>query len=228
VFAYQRHLISGIGLLFVVMIFVVDRLRRVKADSQPDIASINSGLLDQPSGDGTKKEFWLVRLAPWIFSGVLMGLLPYWNGPAYLAALALLGCILILLPERVGVACAIAAAIIVGIPQVLMLRSGNVLHYSLFHWGYTLEPPSLFLIIKYLGWTFGVKWTLGVDCVCDRNARRLPLAITSLVVVVFMFQLSMDIPTITVAQHLATLVNVYAAYALWQIARIKLPGSCWR
>jgi len=227
VFAYQRHLISGIGLLFVVMIFVVDRLRGVKADSQPDIASINSGALDQPAENGKKKEFWLVSLAPWIFSGALMGLLPYWNGPAYLAALALLGCILILLPERIGVAWAIAAAILVGIPQVLMLRSGNVLHYSLLHWGYTLEPPSLFLIIKYLGWTFGVKWILlGVAIVFATGMqRRLLLAITSLVVVVFMFQLSMDIFNNHKLLNIwATLVNVYAAYALWQIARIKIAG----
>jgi hypothetical protein len=227
VFAYQRHLISGIGLLFVVLIFVVERLRRVKPEIQPDTASNDSGPLNQLSEDRTKETFWLVRLAPWIFSGVLMGLLPYWNGPAYLAALVLLGCILILLPERIGVACAIAAAIIVGLPQVLMLRSGNVLHYSLFHWGYTLEPPSLFLIIKYLGWTFGVKWILlGVAIVFATGMqRRLLLAITSLVVVVFMFQLSMDIFNNHKLLNIwATLVNVYAAYALWQIARIKFAG----
>jgi len=102
-----------------------------------------------------------------------------------------------------------------------------VLHYSLLHWGYTLEPPSLFLIIKYLGWTFGVKWILlGVAIVFATGMqRRLLLAITSLVVVVFMFQLSMDIFNNHKLLNIwATLVNVYAAYALWQIARIKIAG----
>jgi hypothetical protein len=232
VFAYQRHLISGIGLLLVALIFVVDRLRRFKPKRKRDAASDSSDQSDS-SPDGSDKAstirqgFSSLRLGSWIFSGALIGLLPYWNSPTYLAGLAILGCVLILHPVRIGAAGAIAAAIIVGLPQVLMLRSGNVMHYSLFHWGYTLDPPSLFLIVKYLGWTFGVKWILlGVAIVFATGIqRRLLLAISSLVVVVFMFQLSMDIFNNHKLLNIwATLVNVYAGYALWQMARARIAG----
>ena len=99
--------------------------------------------------------------------------------------------------------------------------------YSLFHWGYTIDEPSLFLILKYLLWTFGVKWILlGVALVFSTGwQRKVLLAISSLVVIVFLFQLSTDIFNNHKLLNIwATLVNVYAAYALWQIARYKIAG----
>jgi hypothetical protein len=246
VFAYQRHLISGIGVLVAVMIFLVDRHRRVKpeeAEPQLSIVSPRNEIDDAakveresaptafdgaPSPEKARTEKLTARdFAPWIFSGVLIGLLPYWNSPTYLAALAIFGCVLLFLPLRLRTACLIGAAIIVGLPQVLWLRSGNVTSYSLFHWGYTIDEPSLFLILKYLLWTFGVKWILlGVAVVFATGwQRRLLLAISSLVVVVFMFQLSTDIFNNHKLLNIwTTLVNVYAAYALWQIARHKIVG----
>lgn len=244
VFAYQRHLISGIGLLFVVMIVVVDRYRSYL--SRPAPASSMS--IVEPPGEPNTSEIEKevaaldVNEAPHvfaptvslksdltalIFSGVLIGLLPYWNSPTYLASLAILGCILIVLPFRLHTACLLGAAIIVGLPQVLLLRSGNVTTYSLFHWGYTLEPPSLFLILKYLGWTFGVKWILlGVAIFFASGfQRRLLLAISSLVVIVFMFQLSTDIFNNHKLLNIwVTFINVYAAYGLWKIGRQKIAG----
>jgi hypothetical protein len=166
-------------------------------------------------------------LKPWILCGVLIGLLPYWNSPTYLAALAVFGCILVFLPLRPRTACLIAAAIIVGLPQVLLLRSGNAATYSFFHWGYTLESPSLFLILKYLGWTFGVKWILlGVALVFSSAwQRKLLVALSSLVVIVFLFQLSPDIFNNHKLLNIwVTFVNVYAAYALWRIAKQKIVG----
>jgi hypothetical protein len=247
VFAYQRHLISGIGLLFVVMIFVVDRYRSymsrrqqtpaspisiVEPLNEPDASEIekNDAALDvneaphvvEPPSVSLKSD-----LTALIFSGVLIGLLPYWNSPTYLASLAIFGCILILLPFRLHTACILGAAIIVGLPQVLLLRSGNVTTYSLFHWGYTLEPPSLFLILKYLGWTFGVKWILlGVAFFFATGfQRRLLLAISSLVVIVFLFQLSTDIFNNHKLLNIwVTFINVYAAYGLWKIGRQKIAG----
>ena len=114
-----------------------------------------------------------------------------------------------------------------GLPQVLLLRSGNTLTYSLLNPGYTLENPTLWLMLKYLGWTFGVKWILlGVAVVFSNGfQRRLLLALSSLVVIVFLFQLSMDIFNNHKLLNIwATCVNVYAAFALWQIAKQKIAG----
>jgi len=237
VFAYQRHLISGIGLLVIALIFVAERCRgfrseRKKTEAPPSIvdADDNTQSVDaheaqaaEPARHRPVELVW----KPWIFCGVLIGLLPYWNSPTYLAALAIFGCILLLLPFRLHTAALIAGAIVLGMPQVLLLQSGNVTPYSLFNPGYTLENPSLWLILKYLGWTFGVKWILvGVALVFSSGIqRRLLLAISSLLAIVFLFQLSTDIfNNHKLLNICVTLVNVYAAYALWQIARLKIAG----
>jgi hypothetical protein len=157
----------------------------------------------------------------------MLGLLPYWNSPTYIAALAVFGCLLIFVPLRLGTALVLAAAIVVGLPQVLLLRSGNTLTYSVLNPGYTLENPTLWLMLKYLGWTFGVKWILlGVAIVFSNGfQRRLLLALSSLVVIVFLFQLSMDVFNNHKLLNIwATCVNVYAGFALWQIAKQRIVG----
>jgi hypothetical protein len=242
VFAYQRHLISAIGLLFVVMIFAVQQYQRTFKTRRKDAPITLLALPDEPvvaasvdaETESSHRSFEEEpakeprrNLLGWIFCGVVIGLLPYWNSPTYLAALALFGCLFVLVPERLGTACLLAAAVIVGLPQVLLLRSGNVLHYSLLNPGYTLENPTVPLVVKYLGWTFGVKWILlGVAIVFAKGfQRRLLLAIFSLVVIVFLFQLSVDIFNNHKLLNIwATLVNVYAAFALWQIAKQKFVG----
>jgi hypothetical protein len=244
VFAYQRHLISGIGLLFVALIFAVERYRAwMAAKKEAPRVNIFPFTHDDPVGSavganqevlntGTEQKQprfgWLrTEWKSWVFAGAILGLLPYWNSPTYIAALAIFGCLLIFVPLRLGTALLLAAAIVVGLPQVLLLRSGNTLTYSLLNPGYTLENPTLWLMLKYLGWTFGVKWILlGVAVVFSNGfQRRLLLALSSLVVIVFLFQLSMDIFNNHKLLNIwATCVNVYAAFALWQIAKQKIAG----
>ena len=245
VFAYQRHLISGIGLLFVALIFAVERYRSAidagEHKRKPVLSVVPAAEDDRSPAPAESSEpeslreteyaFWKNQrptdLIGWIFTGMILGLLPYWNSPTYIAALALFGCFLILMPLRLGTACLLVAAIMFGLPQVLLLRSGNVLTYSLLNPGYTLENPTLWLVLKYLGWTFGVKWILlGVAIVFANGLqRRLLLALGSLVVIVFLFQLSVDIfNNHKLLNVWATGVNLYAAYALWQIARQRLVG----
>jgi hypothetical protein len=121
----------------------------------------------------------------------------------------------------------LAAAIVVGLPQVLLLRSGNAMTYRLFNPGYTLENLSLWLLVKYLGWTFGVKWILLAVALVFTTGfqRKLLLAFTSLVAIVFLFQLSVDVFNNHKLLNIwATCVNVYAAYALWQIGKQKIIG----
>ena len=237
VFAYQRHLISGIGLLFVALIFAVRKYRSATLNEAkgPDSAVTgadndgkgtepveNPAEIEEPS---SRKK--LADLPAWIFGGVLLGLLPYWNSPTFIAGLAAFGCLLVLAPLRTRTAALLIAALLIGLPQVLLLRSGNTMTYSLFNPGYTIENPTIWLILKYIGWTFGVKWILlGVALVYANNfQRRLLLALSSLVVIVFLFQLSVDIFNNHKLLNIwATCVNVYAAFALWQIAKQKIAG----
>jgi len=247
VFAYQRHLISGIGLFFVALIFAIDEYQRraaikrekqiesiLQVDDEPASEPIPP---DQPpeaippgqprEADPPAEPTNFAGFSSWIFAGLLIGLLPYWNSPTFIAGLAVFGCLLLLAPSRSRTAILVLVALVVGLPQVLMLRSGNTVTYSLFNPGYTLENVSLWLIVKYLGWTFGVKWILLWVALVFANGfhRKLLLALTSLVVIVFLFQLSVDVFNNHKLLNIwATCVNVYAAYALWEVAKQKIFG----
>ena len=266
VFAYQRHLISGIGLFFVALIFAVEQYQqrasikeekriesvvpvenqsaiesapneRLPLTTEPPIAGVgrveNESAIEPVSSDAPPpdaeppKPFPFAGWPSWIFAGVLIGLLPYWNSPTFIAGLAVFGCLMVLAPLRSRTAMLLAAAIVVGLPQVLLLRSGNTTSYSLFNPGYTLESASPWLVVKYLGWTFGVKWILLWVAIVFTTGfqRRLLLALSSLVAIVFLFQLSVDVFNNHKLLNIwATCVNVYAAFALWQIAKQKIVG----
>ena len=238
VFAYQRHLISGIGLFFVALIFAVDEYQRraaIKKEKRPEtILPIDAEAPSepisppQPAEVQTRPEVQNFAGRPsWIFAGVLIGLLPYWNSPTFVAGLAVFGCLLLLAPWRGRTAILLGTAIVVGLPEVLMLRSGNTMTYPLFNPGYTLENVSLWLIVKYLGWTFGVKWILlGVALIFASGfQRKLLLAFTSLVAIVFLLQLSVDVFNNHKLLNIwATCVNVYAAFALWHIGKQRILG----
>ena len=244
VFAYQRHLISGIGLFFVALIFAVDEYQRRAAikkekhpqtillvDSQPasDDEPPSEAISPEqpPSVDAGPDAPNFAGFPSWACAGILIGLLPYWNSPTFIAGLAVFGCLLVLAPLRNRTAVLLMAAVVVGLPQVLMLRSGNAMTYSLFNPGYTLENVSLWLIVKYLGWTFGVKWILLWVALVFATGfqRKLLLAFTSLIAIVFLFQLSVDVFNNHKLLNIwATCVNIYAAYALWQVAKQKIVG----
>lgn len=251
VFAFQRHLIGGIGLLFVVMTFFVKRYhalsmnRQEEGKSEP--GSVNptnqsespaSSALSETSAevnDDVLKDQPVVRSDPFradlgasIFSGFLIGLLPYWNSPVFLSALVIFGSALLLLPHRLKTGIMLGVAVAVGLPQVLLLRSGNVVGESLLHWGYTLENPTPILVVKYLAWTFGLKWILIAIALVLLSGfrRRLFVALSSLLVVVFTFRLSVDIFNNHKLLNIwATFASVFAAYALWRIGRKRVFGT---
>ena len=238
VFAYQRHLISGIGLFLVALIFAVDEYQRraaIKKEKQIerilplDDERSNDVIPAEPPADFdlTQEVPSFARIPSWIFAGVVIGLLPYWNSPTFIAGLAVFGCLLVFAPLRTRTAVLLGTAILAGLPQVLMLRSGNTITYQLFTPGYTLENASLWLVVKYLAWTFGVKWILLWVALVFATGfqRKLLLAFTSLVAIVFIFQLSVDVFNNHKLLNIwVTCVNVYAAYALWQIGKQKIVG----
>ena len=272
VFANQRHLISGVGILFVVLIFLIgfykqNRLVSAATEDQrypPKIfdSTENAAFAvaedqgDPPktldstenaAGTVTEDQCYPPKIlastenaAPWlreefpplwsfIFSGALIGLLPYWNSAIFMTALIVVGSFFILLPRRSYSALLIGIVLLLGLPQVILFRWGNVVRpdQSILHWGYTLGHPKLFAVVKYLGWTFGFKWLLIFIALALLSGfhRRVFLAVSSLLVVVFLFQLSPDIfNNHKLLNMWSIFASIYAAYALWRIARVKRVG----
>jgi sugar lactone lactonase YvrE len=163
-----------------------------------------------------------------IFCGLLLGALPYWNAPVFTAAFAVLAFFFVLFPcRRYMLGLAITTAVI-GLPQVLALRSGNSrAGASLIHWGYTLGGVPVLQVVKYLGFTFGIKWVLILIGLIFGSwfHWRLFIAMFSLFLLTFCFQFSDE----ALANHKflniwLVLANLFVGYGLWRLWRL---GKGW-
>ncbi len=170
----------------------------------------------------------LVSGQGFIFSGLLLGALPYWNAPVFTAAAAVLAFFFVLFPYRRYMVGLGLTAALVGIPQVLALRSGNVrAGPALVHWGYTLGNVPVSQVAKYLGFTFGLKWVLilvGLLFLSWRNLRIF-ISICSLFLLTFCFQFSDE----ALANHKfmniwLVLANLFVAYGLWRLWHLRIKG----
>jgi len=277
VFGYQRHLISGIAVLFVVLIFLADRYQQkiretlsprpakqtstaevpppsppappapvegqtsgaLTADGNPSSAkgatvgakisrTAESGINRLPTENqapAMRVDRQLLRAS--IFSGVLIGLLPFWNSPAFVAALAVLSCLLILFPYRFYLASLLGVGAVLGFPQVLLLRPRTAAQ-PIFHWGYTMDHPTIFEVLKYLGWSFGFKWLLILVALIllSQAHRKLFLALSSLLAVVFLFQLSTDnFNNHKLLNAWNVFASIYAGYGLWRIGKTHVAAT---
>ena len=170
----------------------------------------------------------LVSGRGFIFCGLLLGAMPYWNAPVFTAAFAVLAFFFVLFPcRRYMVGLAITTALI-GLPQVLALRSGNArAGASLIHWGYTLGNVPVMQVVKYLGFTFGIKWILILIGLLFGSWLhwRLFIAIFSLFLLTFCFQFSEE----ALANHKflniwLVVANLFVGYGLWRLWRL---GKRW-
>ena len=64
-------------------------------------------------------EPFLATLRPFIFSGVLLGLLPMWNSAVFIAAAAILGLLFILCPLRLQMLVLAVTSGLIALPQML-------------------------------------------------------------------------------------------------------------
>jgi len=186
------------------------------------VAHVSRGVIGQLVHDN------LVHGQSFLFSGLLLGTLPFWNAPVFTAAAAVLAFFFVLFPyRRYMVGLAIMAAV-VGLPQVLALRSGNVRGgQALIHWGYTLGNVPVLQVVKYLGFTFGIKWILILIGLLFFSWRylRLFIAICSLFLLTFCFQFSDE----ALANHKflniwLVVANLFVAYGLWRLWHLRIKG----
>src|SRR5947209_5162407 len=94
-YANQRHFAMAIAVLLLVLVFLVVQYRIVLASRSLSGVS-DSTVADPVLSDRSSPKLW----RGFVFSGVLLGLLPMWNSAVFVAAAGVLGILLILLPLR--------------------------------------------------------------------------------------------------------------------------------
>lgn len=218
VYANQRQLISAVGIVLLVLIYLIGFYRRKNVLAVPDYEKSRSSFVSFDA-----KQYPSDALA-FIFCGVLIGMLPYWNSALFLAASLIMGALFILFPYRHYMFLMLAAIGACGLPQLLLLRSGRVAADSnyLFNWGYIVQDPTPGKVFDYVLWTFGLKLLLFwlAYRLVPKMYRRLFLALCAPVVVAFLFQLSTDMFNNHKLINIGlTLTSVYAAFAIWAIGR---------
>jgi len=175
-------------------------------------------------------EPFLATLPPFIFSGVLLGLLPMWNSAVFISAAAILGLLFILCPLRLQMLTLAVPAGLLALPQMLFLStgSGRAPMPHLLHWGYTLDHPTIANVAKYLGFTFGFKWLLIALALVLATGlqRRFFIAALSLIAVAFSFQFTIEVLANQKFIHVWVIIaNLFVAFALWRLWRLSLGGT---
>jgi hypothetical protein len=243
VYVNQRHLAAAIGILLIVLVFLIDRYQQKALQGEAKLAAQADGDFagsDLPASkaiirleERKSSVATVVMIAKdaitsgkgFIFSGLLLGALPFWNALVFTAAFAVLLFLLFLFPQRKYMVILGFAAATVALPQLWYLSLGaGPRNYSLFHWGYTIENPTVAKVVEYLGFTFGMKWPLIILALLLVSSfqRRFFIAICSLLLLTFLFRFSVETP----ANHKflniwIILANLFAAYGLWWLWKLK-------
>jgi DNA-binding beta-propeller fold protein YncE len=176
------------------------------------------------------REPFLATLPPFIFSGVLLGLLPMFNSAVFLAAAAVLGVLFLLFSLRGQMLVLALTAGAVALPQMLYLSTGSGRAHmpKLLHWGYTIDHPTVANVAKYLGFTFGFKWLLIALALALAISlqRRFFLAAFSLLLVAFSFQFTIEVLANQKFIHIWVIIaNLFVAFALWRLWHVSLAGT---
>jgi DNA-binding beta-propeller fold protein YncE len=169
-------------------------------------------------------------LPGFIFSGILLGLLPMWNSAVFIAAAAILGLLFILCPLRLQMLALAVTAGLIALPQMLFLSTGSGRAHmpKLLHWGYTIDHPTVANVTKYLGFTFGFKWLLIALALVFATSlqRRFFLAFLSLIAVAFCFQFTIEVLANQKFIHIWVIIaNLFVAFALCRLWRFSLGGT---
>lgn len=171
---------------------------------------------------------WVEKLAPFIFAGILLGLMPLWNGAVFAGAAGVLAMMFLVLPYRREMIAVALASAIIALPQVIFLKTGlsQPAGYSLWYFGYTISEPTIGKMLYYLAFTFGFKWVLiAIALVFGTRLQRLMMvSFTALVITATCFQFSEEV----LANHKffnvwLVLMNVPVAFGLVKLWNL-LPG----
>ena len=236
VFVNQRHLPSAIGVFLLVLIFLVDQYRQTRLQTQ---ATDNQIPIREASDECQQKAAVLPRLVTtsknvlqsstsYIFSGILLGALPLWSAPVFIAAAAVLFLLLLLFPYRLQMMMLGIIAAVVALLQLFFLRLGEIgpRQQPLLHSGDILRNPILTKVIGYIVFTVGAKWPVIILALILASwfHRRFFIALCSLLLLTFFTQPSTDPLTTEKFLNIWLIVaNLFAAYGLWRLWKLKMP-----
>src|SRR5213592_3615982 len=198
-------------------------------ESQIEMPSVSVPIQSTEETTITAEPF-IATLRSFIFSGVLLGLLPMWNSAVFIAAAAILGLLVILCPLRLQMLALGVTAGLIALPQMLYLSTGSGRAHmpKLLHWGYTIDHPTAVNVVKYLGFTFGAKWLLIALALIFATSlqRRVFLAVLSLLAVAFSFQFTIEVLANQKFIHIWVIIaNLFVAFALWRLWHLSLGGT---
>ncbi len=196
-----------------------------EAETEAQAAGAKHDVLQTaPSADSAYGHY-----VPYIFAGVLLGLLPMWNGPVYLTAAVILAPFLLLFPLRKELIVTGITAAILGLPQVIYLTSGlRPAGYSMFRWGFVIDNAGLFDVLYYTFFTFGFKWVLIAIALYFASGlqRRFLAAAFMVFPLTYFFRFSEEV----LANHKflnvwLIIANVFVAFALVKLWNLKSGSS---
>lgn len=224
-YANQRHFAMAIAVFLLVLIFLTIQYRVALARPTAP-ASTTETLVAHGDEGPTSQNLW----ASFIFSGILLGLLPMWNSAVFIAAGAVLAVLLAVCPLRRQMFALGIAAGAIALPQILYLSTGagRVPMPPLFHWGYTIEHPTFWSVVSYLGFSFGFKWLLLILALIFATSlqRRFFLAALSLVAIAFSLQLTVEVLANQKFLHMwAIIANLFVAYGLCRLWKLRVEDS---
>jgi len=255
VYLNQRHFASAVGLLVVVLLFLIDRYRQhseakaalsaVEPSPAPELSPAAEPEFPEPDFsipppmEAQPEIRFLDRLRrlpselvvfdkSFIFAGCLLGLLPFWNALVFTAAFAILSILFLFFPCRRQLVGLGLAAALVALPQLALLKAGGVhgATHSLLHWGYVIGPPTMGNILRYIAFSFGLKWGLVLVALVFANwfQRRFFLALCVMYVMTFCMQMSIE----ALANHkylniYLIISNLFAAYGVLRLCRLRVP-----
>jgi DNA-binding beta-propeller fold protein YncE len=234
VYLNQRHFASGLGILLIVLLFLLDRYRRAPTpvsytsyESYPFAETIDPGTTLAQKLRGLASKV-IIFDKSFLFAGCLLGLLPFWNALIFTAAFAILAGLFVLFPCRRQLVALGLMTTLIALPQLILLQSGGAPTptHSFFHWGYVIEQPTWGKIIRYVGFSFGLK--LGLVAIALLFASwfqvRFFITLCTLWVITFSLQLSIE----GLANHKFLNVwliisNLFVAYGVWRLWRLRPP-----
>ena len=198
-------------------------------ESQIEMPSVSVATQSTEETAITAEPF-IATLPLFIFSGVLLGLLPMWNSAVFIAAAAILGLLFILCPQRLQMLALAVTAGLIALPQMVFLATGSARAQmpKLLHWGYTIDHPTALNVVKYLGFIFGFKWLLIALALVFATSlqRRFFLAALSLLAVAFCFQFTIESLANQKFVHIWVIIaNLFVAFALWRLWHLSLGGT---
>jgi hypothetical protein len=250
IFYVQRHFLVGIGILLFAVIFLVDFLQQQWRTSSAADRRVGTAKASEPEHAVTRTENAQAeiprlstetpiesggkfprQIASFVFTGFLLGLLPFWNSAAFVTGFAVAAGMLLLFPYRAYMLSLLITAAVVGLPQLafLFLRGQGFTHgKSLIHWGLVVENPTLPRVLSYFCFTFGTKFLLGLVAViaCAALPRRLFGALLILPILAFCMQLSSDIINNHKLLYIwVLLLNLFVAFTIWRAWKIRWVGK---